>query len=288
MFRSLLISTLALLAITSTAQASTAIFDAHGHTALRTVGAQSAIPSSYYSAPAPNVGDLSGYVAIAQQHFGGAWPQATTRCPGGNPIIHVEALASPAVGLAERPGCHMWLSRTLEAMVLAPPASSTVTPEQAQQAAQSTLCNTVVHEFGHLIGLTHSHDAGDVMHPTLGLRAPGCPQPPPGVIVGMSAEGSLIFANLTPQTSVNLSQEENEDAVEAAPPSTKKSSPRKTSTKKSASRAKKTCRRVRKRKWDGSPYTVIHCTTKAKAKKSSAKKAKGKKSKSSRASTRSR
>jgi hypothetical protein len=102
---------------------------------------------------------LAGYMSIAQTHWGGPIPTCVAR---GATVIAVHAVlyddADPDVAArADQPGCRIWLDRS---------SWREMRPVEA--------CMIVVHEWGHLLGLGHSHDPLDLMA-AMPLRPPrGC------------------------------------------------------------------------------------------------------------------
>lgn len=103
-------------------------------------------------------------LAVARDYW-----HASPACPDG--VVVYIADFDYAAGIAEQPGCRMWLSDRLFMFDWDTP--SMVRRERA------TLCGKVVHEYGHLLGFSHRDDAASIMFPgVLYPRAvktvPGC------------------------------------------------------------------------------------------------------------------
>ena len=114
---------------------------------------------------------LARYMAIAHAYWGGPAPVCIEN--GINVIpVHAVLYDDPdpeVVARADQPGCHIWLDRS---------SWRDMRPTEA--------CMTIVHEWGHLLGLGHSRDALDVMaeFPTV----------PPKRCVGLSRHTSRARA----------------------------------------------------------------------------------------------
>ncbi len=182
---------------------------------------------------------LQAYLAIAEQHFG----QAVTadQCPEG-PTITLYEFGGRTLGQAELQGCRIWIAPRVYSGIAGVVDAST------QQAADALLCNLVVHEYGHLLGLRHSPDPASVMHELLKTVVSACPAVPSNVQV---AYGSVISVGLIPQAPaqppVVLHVETHEQTPPA--PATPKSARQATTAKSKTSAAKrKTCKRVKGRR----------------------------------------
>lgn len=81
------------------------------------------------------------------------WHGAVPYCPAGYRIVVTNLETQDAWGLAEVPGCRQWLSEAIW--------TESSSPTQKLVA----LCTTVIHEYGHSLGLEHNHDALSVMNP---------------------------------------------------------------------------------------------------------------------------
>jgi hypothetical protein len=102
---------------------------------------------------------LATYMAISHSHWGGAVP---TCVANGVTVIPVHAVLyddpDPEVAArADQPGCRLWVDRG---------------NWRGMRPAEA--CMIVVHEWGHLLGLDHSHDPLDVMADFPAVPPPEC------------------------------------------------------------------------------------------------------------------
>lgn len=113
---------------------------------------------------------IASYVTIARIHFGAALP--ADRCPAGAEVYLASNFGSTYFGAADQGGCAMWLTSWFWP---SPPVSWTLPRWRAE------VCWTVVHEYGHLLGLDHVDVPGAVMNasdPAVMSESIGCPAYP--------------------------------------------------------------------------------------------------------------
>lgn len=115
---------------------------------------------------------LARYLAIAHAYWGGPKPVCIA---DGVTVIPVHAVFyddpdAEVVARADQPGCHIWLDRS---------SWRDMRPAEA--------CMTIVHEWGHLLGLGHSHDPFDVMAEF--------PTAPPRRCIGLSRHSARARAS---------------------------------------------------------------------------------------------
>ena len=102
---------------------------------------------------------LATYFGIAQAHWGGPLPGCVAN---GVTVIPVHAVlyddpVASVAARADQPGCRLWLDRS-----------------HWREMAPVEACTIVVHEWGHLVGLGHSHDPLDLMAEFPYRAPPGC------------------------------------------------------------------------------------------------------------------
>jgi len=114
--------------------------------------------------------EIRADIGVAERYFGQAVDPA--RCPDGMALSIID-LDEGVAGLAEIGGCRMWLASALWSL-------TADRSRAANRASRSLRCTTVVHEYGHLLGLGHSRHADDIMSPMLARVPAGCPRMPRG------------------------------------------------------------------------------------------------------------
>ena len=123
--------------------------------------------ASAYMSPGEPVIDpkVDAWLAVAQATWGRA-----PDCPEGLRVDRAERISGVEVAAtAERSGCHI----SLDPDFYPAPASWVATPED-RRYWETTMCNVVVHEWGHMLGHTHASDPHDIMAPMVPLIVPAC------------------------------------------------------------------------------------------------------------------
>lgn len=121
-----------------------------------------AAPSAHAWAPPPtdDAARLAQYLPIARAAWGGS-PCA------GREVVHLQADAALT---SEAPGLTGSSSGVLDGMA----APSTCEVWMAGSLDPLTFCQVLVHEVGHLAGLLHTPQAGDIMNGEGDIRWPAC------------------------------------------------------------------------------------------------------------------
>ncbi len=143
-----------------------------------------------YEVPEPQVvsGDISksdplvaASLKAAAEYFGAV----SAPCPDG-PAVYIagtfplELNGAGEVGNGATGGCKMWLNRLIYPNT--PQAWKRDGNGRQRQAA--TVCRTIVHEYGHNIGLDHDSAPGSPLNPNIPpetVQIAGCPDLPAGI-----------------------------------------------------------------------------------------------------------
>jgi matrixin len=102
---------------------------------------------------APKVATYTGFAELFWAGRGGF-----TDCPQGIEVTWDQSLATSgaANGYNGLGGCHIWLN-----------------PDRWRHLIRAVRCTLILHEYGHLVGLSHESDPRHIMYPDARIH-PSC------------------------------------------------------------------------------------------------------------------